>query len=244
MASLRAICEDRAIALVEDAAQGYGAFWCEQPLGGLGDLGAFSFHGSKNVSSGEGGALMVVRSDLLSRAEIAWEKGTDRVRFGRGKVEHYQWLDLGSSFLPSELTAALLTAQLVEVQAITAARRLAWHRYAAFFAAVDEPGLQVPDVPTYARHNGHIFAVRLRDPAWRKPVLAAMEAEGIEARTHYQPLHLSPAGLRLCRTCGPLPTTEAAAATLVRLPLDTSITASEQERVVGVLLDAVKRLAG
>ena len=242
MASLRALCEEHAIALVEDAAQGYGAFWCEQPLGGLGDMGAFSFHGTKNVSCGEGGALTVVRSDLLPRIEIAWEKGTDRVRYGRGKVDRYQWLDLGSSFLPSELTAALLTAQLAEAHAITAARRAAWHRYAALFAEAAAPGVTPLGVPYYARHNGHIFGVQLREGAWRKPVLAALAAEGVDARTHYQPLHLSPAGRRLCHIAGALPATEAAFTRLVRLPLDTHITAAEQEHVVGVLLKAVDRL--
>ena len=242
MASLRALCEEHAIALVEDAAQGYGAFWCDQPLGGLGDMGAYSFHGTKNVSCGEGGALTVVRSDLLPRIEIAWEKGTDRVRYGRGKVDRYQWLDLGSSFLPSELTAALLTAQLAETLAITAARRAAWHRYSALFAAAAASGATPLGVPNYARHNGHIFGVQLREAAWRKPVLAALAVEGIDARSHYQPLHLSPAGRRLCRTAGALPVTEAASAGLVRLPLDTHITAAEQERVVGVLLKAVDGL--
>ena len=243
MASLRALCEEHAIALIEDAAQGYGAFWCEQPLGGLGDMGAFSFHGTKNVSCGEGGALAVVRSDYLARIEIAWEKGTDRVRYGRGKVDRYQWLDLGSSFLPSELTAALLSAQLAETFAITAGRRAAWHRYAALFAEAAAPGATPLGVPQYARHNGHIFGVQLREAAWRKPVLAALAAEGIDARSHYQPLHLSPAGRRLCRTAGALPATESAFTRLVRLPIDTHITAVEQEHVVGVLLDAVNKLA-
>lgn len=244
MAGLRALCEEHAIALVEDAAQAFGAFWHDQPLGGLGDLGAFSFHGTKNVSCGEGGALTVMRSDLLSRVEIAWEKGTDRVRYGRGKVDRYQWLDLGSSFLPSELTAALLAAHLIETAAITAKRRLAWNRYAKLLVEADRDGLQLPVVPGYARHNGHIFAVRLRDAAWRKPVMAALAAEGIDARSHYQPLHLSPAGLRLCRTACALPITEAAAASIIRLPLDTIITAAEQERVIGTLLDAVDRQSG
>lgn len=242
MGALRALCAQHAITLIEDAAQGYGAFWQDQALGGLGDLGAFSFHGSKNVSCGEGGALMVVCSDLLPRVEIAWEKGTDRIRFARGKVDRYQWQDLGSSFLPSELTAALLTAQLVEATTITAAQRAAWDRYAGLFDAAPKSALIVPSVPAYARHNGHIYAVQLRDPTLRQPVLAALAAEGIDARTHYQPLHLSPAGRRFCRAAGTLHATEAAATRLIRLPIDAIITAAEQERVVGVLIDAVTRL--
>ncbi len=241
MGPLRALCAEHRIALVEDAAQAYGAFWCDEPLGGIGDLGAFSFHGSKNISCGEGGALMVTRSDLLARVEVAWEKGTDRVRFGRGKVDRYQWQDLGSSFLPSELTAALLAAQLVEATAVNAARHRAWHRYAAMLDAASSAGLILPVVPDYARHNGHIFAVQVRDAAWRRPVMAALAAEGIDTRTHYQPLHLSPGGRRLGRTGGTLDATELAATRLIRLPIDTEITPAEQERVVGVLLDAVDR---
>ena len=243
MSPLRALCAEHGLALVEDAAQAYGAFWHDEPLGGIGDLGAFSFHGSKNISCGEGGALMVTHSDLLERVEVAWEKGTDRVQYGRGTVDHYQWQDLGSSFLPSDLTAALLAAQLVEAAAVNAARHRAWNRYATMLAEASPAGLILPTIPSYARHNGHIFAVQVRNAVWRKPVMAALAAEGIDTRTHYQPLHLAPAGRHLGRTAGTLDATELAATRLIRLPIDTEITPTEQERVVGVLLDALDEMA-
>ncbi len=241
MARLLPLCAHHGIALVEDAAQGYHAFWHDVPLGGIGDLGTISFHGTKNVSCGEGGALIVRRDDLLPRVEIAWEKGTDRLRFKEGRVDTYQWHDLGSSFLPSEVTAAFLSAQLAEAAPVTEARRLAWDRYAALMAEGGLPGLSGPVVPGYARHNGHVFAVQLEDARRRRDVLAHLTAYGIDARPHYHPLHASPAGRRLGRTSGRLAVTEAAGAGLIRLPLDASITRAEQERVIGALDDAVRQ---
>ena len=240
MARLVPLCEHHGIALIEDAAQAYHAFWHDAPLGGLGDFGTFSFHGTKNVSCGEGGALIVRDNDLLPRVEIAWEKGTDRLRFQGGQVDTYQWQDLGSSFLPSEVTAAFLSAQLAEAASVTKARRLAWDGYAALMAEGGLPGLIGPVVPAYARHNGHIFAVQLEDQRRRRDVLARLDTHGIDARPHYHPLHASPAGRRLGRTSGPLAVTEAAGGGLIRLPLDSSITRAEQERVINALDDAVR----
>lgn len=243
MDALVPLCRDRGLVLIEDAAQAYGAFHRDRPLGGIGDLGAFSFHGTKNVSCGEGGALMVGCDERLERVEIAWEKGTNRLRFLRGKADRYEWLDLGSSFLPSELSAALLAAQLRDAQLITMLRRRAWSRYDVLLRGAASDLLTPPSVPDYASHNGHIFAVRLREATWRKPVIAALAAEGIEARSHYEPLHLSPAGRRLCRTAGTLDATEWAAPRLLRLPLDAHITPDDQERVVAILLDTIATLA-
>lgn len=242
MERLRALCGAHGLALIEDAAQGYGATWNGVPLGGWGDLGAFSFHGTKNISSGEGGALVVNRSDLVPAAEIAWEKGTDRLRFQRGEVSVYEWCGLGSSFLPSELTAALLSEQLRVAEAVTQARRSAWARYAELIAQADPgPSVRLPMVPEAARHNGHIFAIRVDDAAMRERIIVHLEAQGIETRTHYHPLHLSTAGRRYGRTVGSLPVTQAAADDLLRLPLDAVITPAEQERVVGALVDEVRR---
>ena len=242
MEALRALCQARGLALIEDAAQGFGATWSGVPLGGWGDLGAFSFHGTKNVSSGEGGALVVNRSDLVPGAEIAWEKGTDRLRYQRGEVPVYEWCELGSSFLPSELTAALLSVQLQAAAEVTEARRSAWQRYADLIGQAEPgPSLRLPVVPEAARHNGHIFAVRVDDAAMRERIIVHLEAHGIETRTHYHPLHMSPAGRRYGRAVGSLPVTQAAAADLLRLPLDAMITPAEQERVVGTLVDEVRR---
>ena len=242
MAALTRICSDHKIALIEDAAQAFDASWCGRPLGGIGDLGAFSFHGSKNVSCGEGGALIVCRDGLLSRTEVAWEKGTNRAGYMRGEADWYQWCDLGSSFLPSDLTAAFLAAQLSQTRSFTKARLTAHDVYARLFEAVGSTDFHCLQVPKYATHNAHIFAVQLNEPRWRESVLAALSAKSIDARTHYQPLHLSPAGRRLGRSVGRLDITEKAAATLIRLPLDTLISVTEQEYVVGTLVDAVKSI--
>lgn len=240
MEALLAVCRSHGVALVEDAAQAYGATLYGRPLGGIGDLGAFSFHGTKNVSSGEGGALLVNRPDLVPFAEIAWEKGTDRLRFERGETGGYEWQDLGSSFLPSDLTAALLAAQLREAEVLNGARRAAWSRYRDLIATTDlADALILPHVPAGCLDNGHIFAVRLKTPARRDAVLKRLVEDGIDARTHYKPLHRAPAGRRLGRVAGPMTMTDETAAALIRLPIDSSISEDEQQLVVRSLKRAV-----
>lgn len=240
MGALLDLCRTAGLVLVEDAAQAYGSFWQDRALGGIGDLGAFSFHGTKNVSSGEAGALIVRGDALVGRAEIAWEKGTNRLRYLRGEVDTYEWCDLGSSFLPSEITAAFLCGQLEEAARFTHARLEAWSRYMDLFGEAALGGaIVLPTVPAGARHNGHIFAVRVRDVAARD-VIGALAAEGIDARTHYRPLHSSPGGRRFGRSFGPFPVTDAACDRLVRLPLDTLISAREQERIVDIVVDTVR----
>lgn len=233
MAALQAVCRRHGLVLIEDAAQAVGASWQGQPLGGFGALGALSFHNSKNVTAGEGGALLVNDTALRARAELLWEKGTDRLRFQRGEVSRYSWQDLGSSFLPSELTAALLAVQLARTEEITLRRLAAWQRYDALVAPLAANwGLRRPQIPQPAAHNGHIYHLRCPSRGMRDHVLARMAAERIAVLTHYEPLHLSPAGRRFGRAPGPLPVTEAAGATLLRLPLYGDLAASEQERVV------------
>lgn len=241
MDALAALCAWANLTLVEDAAQGYGARWRDRALGGIGDIGTYSFHGTKNVGCGEGGALIVNRPELVALAEMIWEKGTDRLRNRRGETPHYEWCELGSSFVPSELTAAMLAEQLAAEKIVTRARRVAWDRYHALLTTASADGLlRLPEVPEAAYHNGHIFAVRLRDAQRRTGILAHLAEQGIEARTHYRALHRSPAGRACGLTRGPLPVTEAAEAELIRLPLDGEITALEQERVVQVLLDGLR----
>ncbi len=241
MDALGVLCVGANLTLVEDAAQGYGGRWRGRALGGIGDLGTYSFHGTKNVGCGEGGALIVNRPELVTLAEMIWEKGTDRLRNRRGQTPHYEWYELGSSFSPSELTAAMLAEQLAAEKIVTRARRAAWDRYHTLFTMASANDLlRLPEVPEAAYHNGHIFAVRLRDAQRRSGVLARMAEQGIEARTHYRALHRSPAGRTYGLTPGPLPVTEAAEVELIRLPLDGEITASEQERVVQVLLDGLR----
>lgn len=243
MEALQTLCSERRLALVEDAAQGFGAAWNNKPLGSWGDLGMFSFHATKNIGCGEGGALIVNRSELVPRAEIAWEKGTNRLQYQRQETSLYEWCDLGSSFLPSELTAALLSTQIPTAGIVSNARRIAWDRYAQLIteAGIDD-ALQPLRAPTAAQHNGHIFAVRVYGSHRRRAVMAYLDTQGIETRTHYQPLHSSPAGQRYGRVDGSLPVTEAAAEGLFRLPLDPFTTPGEQERVVSALADGLRHV--
>lgn len=229
------------LAVVEDAAQGVMASYKGRALGAIGELGAYSFHETKNVISGEGGCLLVNRPELAARAEIIREKGTDRSRFFRGEVDKYTWQDLGSSFLPGELTAAFLSAQLEEAAAITARRLAAWQYYHARIAALETAGrLRRPIVPPDCKHNGHLYYVLLADGIDRDQVLADFRQQDVWPMFHYVPLHSSPAGQRFGRSAGELPVTDRVARQLIRLPLWTGISEAQQERVVD-LLDRVLR---
>ncbi|EFH09265.1 dTDP-4-amino-4,6-dideoxygalactose transaminase, partial [Teichococcus cervicalis] len=205
MERLQALCDAHRLSLVEDAAQAVGASWRGRPLGGFGALGAYSFHASKNITSGEGGALLVNDPALRDQAEMLWEKGTDRLRFARGEVARYTWQEIGSSFLPSELTAALLARQLARVEALTARRLRLWQRYDALLAPLAARwSLRRPDIPPEAAHNAHIYHLRFPRGAQRDQVLARLNAARIGATTHYEPLHTAPAGRRHGRAAGPM----------------------------------------
>jgi dTDP-4-amino-4,6-dideoxygalactose transaminase len=183
-------------------------------------MAAFSFHETKNVISGEGGALIVNDPALAERAEIIREKGTNRSQFLRGQVDKYTWVDVGSSFLPSDILAAFLAAQLEEAESITQARLDLWDRYHAALAPLEARGwLRRPIVPADSRHNAHMYHVLLNDGATRDRVLKDLNAEGINAVFHYVPLHSAPAGQRFARAHGELPMTDAAGSRLLRLPL-------------------------
>jgi dTDP-4-amino-4,6-dideoxygalactose transaminase len=208
------------LVVIEDAAQGLLARYRDRPLGGIGQMAAVSFHETKNVTAGEGGALIVNDPGLTARAEVIWEKGTNRRQFFRGEVDKYTWVDVGSSFLPGELTAAFLLAQLEAAEAVTQARRAIWDAYHAALAPLEAAGrLRRPVVPDHCRHNGHMYPVLMPDLAARDRALRALSAAGYKAVFHYVPLHASPAGRRFGRAAGPLPNTEAAGDRVVRLPL-------------------------
>lgn len=240
MGRLEAICAEHGLVLVEDAAQASGAMWRNRPLGGFGALSAFSFHDTKNLSCGEGGALVVNDPELVHAAECAWEKGTDRLRFVRGEVQKYNWVTLGSSYLPSELNAAVLSVQLQKIDAVTAVRLQLWHAYHELLAPLEEAGmLRRPSPPPEARHNAHIYFVRL-DARRRDAVSRRLRGEGIGAVSHYEPLHLSQAGQELGRSAAEhLPVTETAAREILRLPLFPGMSLAEQERVVERLAAAL-----
>ena len=232
-------------ALIEDAAHAIGATWRGRPLGSFGDAAALSFHETKNVTSGEGGALLLNRPDWAERAEILHERGTNRAAFERGEVAEYHWSEVGSSFRPSELEAAFLWAQLEAETEITADRLATWNRYHAAFEELEAAGrIRRPVIPEGAGHNAHLYYLLLPDRAARDALIAGLADAEIGAVFHYVPLHSSPAGRRHGRASGELPVTESVSARLVRLPLWAGMGEAEVEEVTdavdGVLAGAMR----
>jgi dTDP-4-amino-4,6-dideoxygalactose transaminase len=219
MDPLREIADRHELVLFEDAAQAAGSTYRGRPCGSLGDLGAISFHETKNVVSGEGGALTVNDSRYAERAEIIREKGTNRSKFLRGEIDKYTWVDVGSSYLPSELVAAFLYAQLQQIEQINAVRRDIFDRYMdAFQHLVAQGRLSLPTVPGDRQSNGHIFYLLLHDLDDRDRFMDHMRQQTVSSTFHYVPLHDAPAGLRFGRTCGELIHTRRTYERLVRLP--------------------------
>ena len=220
--------------VVEDSAQGVNATYKDRYLGTIGQLGAYSFHETKNFISGEGGALLVNDDNLIERAEIICEKGTDRTKFFRGEVDKYTWVDIGSSFLPSEIVAAFLYAQLEEADVITRKREAIFSYYAQQLIPLQDIGLiRLPSYPPECQHNAHIFyllvSTSIED---RDKLIAHLENKGINAIFHYVPLHTSPMGLKMGYKIGDLHNTEDLSARLIRLPCYFEMTREDQERVV------------
>jgi len=220
MDTLLDIAKRRNLLVIEDAAQGVMTTYKGRALGALGHLGALSFHETKNVISGEGGALLVNDPRFIERAEIVREKGTDRSRFFRGQVDKYTWVDIGSSYLPGEIVAAFLLAQLEEAASITARRIELWNAYHDRLAAAERADrIRRPVIPPECRHNAHLYYVLLPDLATRKRLIRDLAERGIMAVFHYVPLHSSPAGRRFGRAAGAMPVTDDVASRLLRLPL-------------------------
>jgi dTDP-4-amino-4,6-dideoxygalactose transaminase len=225
--------------VIEDAAQALLSDYRERPLGGIGHLAALSFHETKNIISGEGGALLVNDERFAERAEIIWEKGTNRAQFFRGQVDKYTWVDVGSSFLPGEITAAFLWAQMEEAESITARRLAIWSRYHESFAPLEAAGaVRRPIVPTDCRQNGHLYYLLLPDLKARTELIERLKAHGISPVFHYVPLHSSPFGRTAGRSVGNLVHTVAASERLVRLPLWLGLE-EHLERVIKEVIEAV-----
>lgn len=220
MDMLETIASEHGLMLVEDAAQALGSTYKGRPAGSLGHMAAFSFHETKNIISGEGGALTINRADLFERAEIIREKGTNRSQFFRGQVDKYTWVDIGSSYLPGELIAAYLYAQL-EVEAAIRTRRMSvFDAYMEAFAPLAESNeVRLPMIPPHCTGNGHMFYLLMKDAEARDGFIREMKHRGIATPFHYVPLHSSPAGLRYGRTPGAMPVTDRISETLVRLPM-------------------------
>jgi dTDP-4-amino-4,6-dideoxygalactose transaminase len=206
--------------VIEDAAQGIMSAYKGHPLGAIGHLATVSFHETKNIISGEGGALLVNAEQFMERAEIIREKGTNRSQFFRGQVDKYTWVDLGSSYLPGEITGAFLWAQMEEAEAITKRRLQMWETYHQGLAPLEELGkIRRPIVPADCRHNAHMYYILLPDLRRRTEFIARLKENDIGAVFHYVPLHDSPMGIKHGRTAGELPVTREMSDRLVRLPL-------------------------
>lgn len=240
MDTIMDIAKRHGLKVVEDAAQGVMASYKGRMLGSIGDLGAYSFHETKNLISGEGGALLVNDPSLATRAEIIREKGTDRKRFFRGEVDKYTWQEVGSSFLPGELIAAFLWAQLEEAERITSDRLIIWQRYHELLEPLEQQGwIRRPIVPKDCQHNAHMYYVLLAPGVDRQKVLRELRESDIYSVFHYVPLHSSPAGKRYGRAQGELDVTVRQAERLIRLPLWVGLATGQQDRVVEVLRNAV-----
>ncbi len=223
--------------VIEDAAQGILSTYRGRTLGAIGHLGTLSFHETKNIISGEGGALLVNDPALAERAEIVREKGTNRSQFFRGQVDKYTWVDIGSSYLPGEIIAAFLWAQMEEADNITARRLAIWSRYHAAFEEHERAGrLRRPAIPEGCGHNAHLYYLLLRDLEERTAFIETMRRADVNCVFHYVPLHSAPRGLAVGRAAGGLPVTSDLADRLVRLPLWLGLE-EQQERVI----EAVRR---
>ncbi|EIW90268.1 TDP-4-oxo-6-deoxy-D-glucose transaminase [Alishewanella agri BL06] len=229
------------IAVVEDAAQAVMSTYKGKALGSIGDIGTYSFHETKNVISGEGGAILVNRPDLVVRAEIVREKGTDRARFFRGFVDKYTWQDIGSSFLPGEIIAAFLLAQLEEAEKITNIRLDCWNFYHAHLVWAQEQGLLTrPVIPEHAGHNAHMYYVLLNAKVDRQTVMGKLKQKQVNTVFHYIPLHDSPAGERYGRVSGSMAVTDEISGRILRLPLWVGLTQAQQLRVIDALLTSIQ----
>lgn len=219
--------------VVEDAAQGVMAKYKGRMLGTLGHLGTFSYHETKNVISGEGGSLIINDPQFDELAEIIREKGTDRSRFYRGEIDKYTWQHVGSSYLPSELIAAFLLAQLEQADTITRKRRAIWDAYHAAFEHLELAGfIRRPIVPVECEHNAHMYYILVPNVTIRARLLSHLKQNGILSVFHYVPLHLSPGGKQYARVHESLPLTETLSARLIRMPLYFDMTQAVIERIV------------
>jgi len=236
MDAIGRIAAARRLRVVEDAAQALGATRGGRTLGAIGDLGCWSFHETKNVISGEGGALAIQDPELIARAEVIREKGTNRSRFYRGQVDKYSWVDVGSSYLPSELVAAYLAAQLERAPEMLDRRRQIFARYHAALRPLEAAGLiRLPVVPDDCEPNGHLFYILLPTEDTRDALLTGLNAAGVNAVFHYVPLHESDAGRRFGRVSGRMAHTEDISRRLLRLPCYFNLREDQQAHVVTLI---------
>ncbi len=229
--------------VVEDAAQAIDSYYKGRPLGSIGHFATFSFHETKNIISGEGGMLVINDEQYIRRAEIIWEKGTNRAEFFRGEVSKYNWVDIGSSFLPSEITAAFLYAQLEKIDNIQSRRLQLWNRYYNNLRLLEESNLcQLPTIPTYATNNAHIFYIICRSLLERKKLIERLKRERILAVSHYISLHSSPY-YKSHFTRLPLKNSDKYTDCLLRLPLFYELKESEVDLISGIIIDELSHFS-
>jgi len=230
------------VTVIEDAAQALMSLYNGEPAGSLGDMACFSFHETKNFTCGEGGAIALNGKKYIERAEIIWEKGTDRSKFFRGEVDKYTWVDAGSSYLLSELNAAYLWAQFEIADKITAARKKSWEMYFKKLKPLEDKGLlRLPVVPGHCAHNGHMFYIMLPDPEARGNLIKYLREKNILAIFHYIPLHSSPAGKKFGRFHGNDANTTMCSRRIIRLPLFYGIKEKDIDFVVKNIKESMGR---
>ena len=241
MDTIMDIARRHKLLVVEDAAQGVMSSYKGKALGTIGDLGCYSFHETKNYSMGEGGAIVINNPDYIEQAEILREKGTNRAKFFRGQVDKYTWVDFGDSYLPSELNAAYLWAQLEMADEINNDRLHSWHEYDAAFKPLESAGkLGLPAIPDGCVHNAHMYYIKCKDLAERTALISFLKERDILAVFHYVPLHSAPAGERFGRFDGEDKYTTVESDRLLRLPMYYGLTAEDRSRVIA----AVKEFFG
>ena len=237
MDTIMDIAKRHGLKVIEDAAQGVMSYYKGRALGTIGDFGCYSFHETKNYSMGEGGALILTHKEDVEPAEILREKGTNRARFFRGQIDKYTWVEYGSSYLPSDMNAAYLWAQLLEADRINEDRLATWNAYAEAFRPLAQEGkIELPTVPADCVHNAHMFYVKLRDLAQRTAFIRYLRDREISSVFHYIPLHSSPAGLKFGRFCGEDVYTTRESDRLARLPLYYGMKPEDRERVIDTVL--------
>lgn len=236
METIMDIARRHNVAVVEDAAQAIDSYYKGRPLGSIGTFGTFSFHETKNIISGEGGMLVINDERYNHRAEIIREKGTNRSSFFRGEVNKYGWVDIGSSFLPSDIIAAYLYAQLEQIDAIQAKRKALWKRYYERLQALHSKGIELPGLPDEASNNAHMFYVVCRDEPTRAALIAHLKKNEVHAVFHYHSLHSSPYYAER-HTGGALPNSDRFAETLVRLPLFYELGMNQVDQISDLIID-------
>jgi dTDP-4-amino-4,6-dideoxygalactose transaminase len=243
MDTISSIANNHNLVLIEDAAQGLLSTYKSKPLGGIASLGCLSFHETKNITCGEGGALLIRDRSLIEKAEVIREKGTDRSRFFRGEVDKYTWQSFGSSLLPGDLTSAFLKAQLEQAHFITNERKRIFSIYHTLFSNSDiSEFIDLPYIPAECEGNGHMYFLILNQELDRETFINLMKDADIGVVSHYVPLHSSPAGVKFGRYQGKLPITDSISSKLVRLPLYVGLTESQQERIYQTVRRIVLKL--